>query len=277
MLTPVKNYPALLHTQKQHRTLIVADLHLGWEMNLAERGIYIPSQMTKILQKLLQLIEETKPNTLLFLGDVKDTIAKAGTSEWQDVPDFFEAVKRKVGDVQIIRGNHDGNLEPLLPPTVRLHPSTGIALDDTGLFHGHTWPAKKLLRCSTLVMGHVHPTAAFRDSLGFQITTPVWIKAECDAEKFAEVYAKSKHIKAVIGNSIATIKKHFNINLKVKQLIIVPFFNDFLGGRPINRRREQRSYVGPVLRSEAVDIDKAHVYLLDGTFLGTVEQLKALN
>ncbi len=275
MLAPAKNYPALLYTQKNHKTLIIADLHLGWEINLAQKGIYIPSQMQKILQKLLKLLDLTKPDTLIFLGDIKDTIAKAETGEWQDVPEFFEAITRKVSDVQIIRGNHDGNLEPLLPPTVKIHQSTGIVLDDTGLFHGHTWPAKNLLNCSTLAMGHVHPTAAFRDSLGFQITTPVWIKARCKTEEFAMAYQKSKHVK-IAGNSSAIIRGHSNIKLKVKTLLIMPIFNDFLGGRPINKKREHSGYIGPLFRSKAVDIDKAEVYLLDGTFLGTVEQLKAL-
>jgi hypothetical protein len=34
---------------------------------------------------------------------------------------------------------------------------------------------------------------------------------------------------------------------------------------------------GPVLRSDAVDMKNAEAYLLDETFLGTIEQLKALS
>jgi hypothetical protein len=34
---------------------------------------------------------------------------------------------------------------------------------------------------------------------------------------------------------------------------------------------------GPVLRSEAVDMKNAETYLLDGTFLGTLEQLRTLS
>lgn len=276
MLTPVKNYPALLYRQKQRKTLIIADLHLGWEINLAKKGIYIPSQMPKIRQKLLQLINTTKPNTLIILGDVKHTIAKAEPGEWRDIPEFFETLKAEIDEIQIIRGNHDGNLEPLLPPTIQFHPSTGIPLNTIGLFHGHTWPSKKLLQCKTLIMGHIHPTVAFRDSLGFQITTPVWIKAKCDTEKLASAFLKSKHIK-ITSNLTATIKKHFDIEPKVKQLLIMPCFNDFLGGRPVNRKREHKRYIGPVLRSEAINIDRAEVYLLDGTFLGAIKQLKVLN
>jgi hypothetical protein len=276
MLTPVKNYSALLHTQKKHKTLIIADLHLGWEINLIKKGIHVPSQTSKILQKLIQLINKTRPNTLIILGDVKHTIAKAEPGEWKDIPEFFETLKSKIVKVEIIRGNHDGNLEPLLPPNIQLHPSTGITLNTIGLFHGHTWPAKKLLTCDTLVMGHAHPTVAFRDNLGFQITTSVWIKAKCDTKKLAAAYVNRKHIKTT-GDPVTAFKTHFNMKPKAKQLFIMPCFNDFLGGRPVNKKRKNRSYIGPVLRSEAVNMDKAEVYLLDGTFLGTIQQLKALS
>ena len=71
------------------------------------------------------------------------------------------------------------------------------------------------------------------------------------------------------------------VKLNVSQLFIMPSFNQFLGGRPINERRKGKkktgAYIGPVLRSGCVNIDDAEVYLLDGTFLGTVDQLKALS
>ncbi len=273
MLVPIKDYPALLHTQKQRKTLIIADLHLGWEVNLAQKGIYVPSQTQKILQKLLQLVNITKPNTLIILGDVKHTIAKAEPGEWRDIPEFFEAIKTKINDIQIVRGNHDGNLEPLLPQTTQLHPSTGIVLDAAGIFHGHTWPATRLLLCKTLVMGHVHPTVVFRDSLGFQIAIPAWIKAKFDIKRLTKTYLSKNSRKAKV---ITNAQKN-RMEFKVEQLIILPCFNSFLGGKPINKKNRRRSYIGPVLRSGAVDINKAEAYLLDGTLLGTIERLKTLS
>jgi hypothetical protein len=73
------------------------------------------------------------------------------------------------------------------------------------------------------------------------------------------------------------IKKRFKITPKVKQLLIMPCFNEFLGGRAVNQKGKRRKYIGPVLRSEAININEADVYFLDGTFLGTVKQLKALS
>ena len=62
----------------------------------------------------------------------------------------------------------------------------------------------------------------------------------------------------------------------------MPSFNDFLGGRPINETRPRKeigaeALIGPVLRSEAVDVDNSELYLLDGTYLGTLNQLRSFN
>jgi len=281
LLSPVPPFPALLIRRGRERVLVVADLHIGWEVALAQEGIHVPSQTPKMLNKLLQLIDLSKPTRLLFLGDVKHTIARVELGEWRDIPDFFEAVSKKVNAVQVILGNHDGNLEPLLPPNVEILPSTGVALGDVGLFHGHAWPTPELLGCRSLVMGHIHPTVAFRDPLGFRITAQVWVKAKLNGEKFAKALLKGLGVRAD-SNVVKLLRERFNVRLKATQLFILPYFNEFLGGRPINRKGGERyarsiEYLGPVLRSGNVDIDNAETYLLDQTFLGTVNQLKSLS
>jgi len=280
-LIPIRPFPAMLLRKGSERVLIVADLHVGWEVTLAEKGVHVPSQTPKILGRLTQLIESYKPTSLILLGDIKHTIAKVEIEEWRDVPDLFEALCKKVQDIKVIPGNHDGNLEPLLPETVKILPPTGTVLGNTGLFHGHTWPAPELLGCQNLITGHVHPMLAFRDPLGFRVTRQVWVKANCDSAKLARSLLKHLNIKAE-ADPVITWRKHFNLRLKASKFLIIPSFNDFLGGQPINekglgRSVKSRAFIGPVLRSGSVDIDQAEAYLLDGTFLGTVDQLRTLS
>jgi len=129
-------------------------------------------------------------------------------------------------------------------------------------------------------MGHVHPVVAFRDPAGFRITKQVWVKANCDRTKLAQVLLQKRKIK-IEKNVEETLLKYYKIKPKTSQLFIMPSFNDFLGGRPLNKRKlgrvESEKIVGPVLRSESVDVENAETYLLDGTFLGTLSQLKILN
>jgi len=278
MITPLIPYPAALIKTRKTTTLVIADLHIGWEIALSQKGIHVPTQTPKLLQKLKHLILTYKPEKLLILGDVKHTIATAQTGEWHDIPNFFDELKKQTKEICVIRGNHDGNLEPLLPENIKILPATGSTVGEVGLFHGHRWPSPALLKCKTLVMAHVHPIVAFRDPAGFRITRQVWVKMECNGTKLAETLLKKNRIK--IEKSVeGTLRKHYKIKPETSQLFIMPSFNEFLGGRPLNKRKPSGTaiIVGPVLRSKAVNMENAEIYLLDGTFLGTLNQLRTLS
>lgn len=279
MIIPLTPHPVALVKTEKTRTLVVADLHIGWEIALSEKGIHVPTQAPKLLQKLKTLIKKYKPEKLLILGDVKHTVATAEIGEWHDIPDFFNELKVHVEEIQIIRGNHDGNLEPLLPEGIKILPSSGTIISEVGFFHGHRWPSPTLLKCKTLVMGHIHPTVAFRDPAGFRITRQVWVKAKCDKNQLAKILLQKNKIK-IEESPKKTLFRHFKIKPKTSQLFIMPSFNDFLGGKPLNEKNIEKEasgkVVGPILSTEAVDLRNAEVYLLDGTFLGSLTQLEIL-
>jgi uncharacterized protein len=280
MLSVLWPHPAAMIKVQKTKTLLIADPHIGWEIALQEKGIHVPSQTPKILSKLTAIITEYRPDRLVILGDVKYTVIASEIGEWHDVPDFFAKLQSCVQAISIVRGNHDANIEPLLPETVKLLPATGEVIGDIGVFHGHKWPSPALLGCKTLVMGHLHPVVVFRDPAGFKITRQVWMKANCDSEALAKILLQ-KHAVKIEGSVAKNLQKHYNVKLKAKELFIMPSFNDFLGGRPINETRPRKEIgaevlIGPVLRSEAVDVDNSELYLLDGTYLGTLNQLRSL-
>lgn len=78
-----------------------------------------------------------------------------------------------------------------------------------------------------------------------------------------------------------TVKERCGVELRVARCLFVPPFNDFLGGRPINvkphfgSRWTKTDRFGPLLRGGIVNMNEAEVQLLDGTYLGTVRQLRA--
>ena len=280
MLNLLLPQPAALVKTSKTKTLLIADPHLGWEMQLQKKGIHIPSQTPKILNKLTAIITEYKPDKLVILGDVKYTVVSHEFGEWQDIPDFFTKLSGCIGNIAVVRGNHDANLEPLLPENVEFLPATGAVIGNVGVFHGHKWPSPALLGCKTLVMGHLHPVVVFRDPTGFKIMRQVWMKAKCDPEALAKIILQKSGVKSA-GSVAETLKKNYNIKAKATEIFIMPSFNDFLGGRPINETRPRKeigseALIGPVLRLEAVDVDEAELYLLDGTFLGTLNQLRQL-
>jgi metallophosphoesterase superfamily enzyme len=228
---------------------------------------------------LLKLIKTAKPTQVTFLGDIKDAITKVSMEEWKDIPEFFETIQKQVPDLQVVLGNHDGNLEPLLPEKVKIIPPSGTSFGDVGLFHGHAWPAPELLECRSLITGHVHPTVAIRDPMGIRMTKQVLIKAQCNGKQLAKTLHKYLGTK---NRDLTGVPEEPNkAKVNVMQLFIMPSFNQFLGGRPINEKRKGKkktdAYIGPILRSGCVNMNEAEVYLLDGTFLGTVNQLKSLS
>lgn len=257
---------------------MVSDLHLGWEKILSQRGVHVPSQTPKIKQFLIKSIKESKSSHLILLGDVKDAITKISIEEWKDIPEFFEDISKEVADIEVVLGNHDGNLEPLLPESVKINPPAGIVFGDIGLFHGHSWPAPELLSCRSLVIGHVHPTVSIYDPKGLWMTQQVFVKLPCDGEKLAKMLLNYLGSKGAI-KATGIRKEQHRVKVGVSQLFILPSFNQFLGGRPINERGVKKvdPYIGPILRSGCLSINDAEAYLLDGTFLGTVKQLKSLN
>ncbi len=282
-INPIRPFPALLLEVDSKRVLIVADLHIGWEVTLTQRGVHVPSQTPKMLDKMLRLVEKTNPTEIIFLGDVKYTVSGIEIEEWRDIPHFFEAIQKKVPTIQVIPGNHDGNLEALLPQPVEILPYTGTTLGDVGLFHGHAWPAPELLKCRRLVTAHVHPMVTFRDPMGFRITSQVWVKAKVDARELARSLLKHLGIKKhACSQPEGLFKERFKVKPRASQLFMIPSFNDFLGGRAINKKRRDKGgkaipFIGPILRSGSVRMEDAEIYLLDGTFLGTISQLRSLS
>ena len=269
---PVVPNPSLLIETKTERILVIGDLHIGWEISLMEKGINIPSQVWRISDELLKIVNKCEPNRIIFLGDVKHSIPRISLEEWKAVPDFFKNIQNIVNDISVIKGNHDGGLESLIPPSVKIVPSTGLVVGKKrkiGLFHGHAWPAPEVLTSELLVMGHVHPVIWFRDKLGTWMIKQVWIKGRCDNQKLAKGYLK--YLKVKTGENPRVTLRRRGIQLNEPHLIIMPTFNNLIGG--ISLKRFQKRLVGPFLGSGSVNVDDSEVYLLDGTYLGTTKQV----
>jgi putative SbcD/Mre11-related phosphoesterase len=272
---PVSPYPALLFKEGTERTIIVADLHIGWEISLVAKGIHIPSQMARILARLTEVVRKAKPTRLILLGDIKQTVPRISTEEWKNVPEFLEAVQKMVEDVIIVPGNHDGDIEPLTPRSIQITPADGIILgkkSKLAIFHGHAWPKPEALSADILVMSHIHPVVRFQDRMGLWTVKQVWVKGRCDGTKMAEGYLKYSNIRSKIDPK-EMFQKRFDVEPRDNRMIIMPTFNDLIGGLSVNRLT--RRLKGPILGSSGVDFGATELYLLDGTFLGTVNQFTA--
>lgn len=234
-----------------------------------------------MIENLKKLIEHTNPKHLFIIGDIKHSIKKVELAEWQEIPLFFEAALKLVNRISIILGNHDGNMEALVPKDVELLPTSGFNINhEIGMIHGHAWPKPEILSCKSIVMGHLHPIITIKDALGFSKSHRVWLRTKSDGKTLARGLLNNMKIK--LKDDVNKImKQKFNVILENSHLIFMPSFNDILGGRTINKQlgtdRVGKSYIGPIIKSGAVQLEEGKVYLLNGSYLGKLGALRSFS
>ena len=273
LLTP---WPAML-VEAEERILLVTDLHLGIEYELAKMGISIPYQTDRFLGELMDLVREHRPNRIVILGDMKHGVPITSFQEKREIPRFFRALLDEVERVDLVRGNHDANIQNLAPEEVEIHPSRGLILGDSyrvAALHGHAWPYPPLLTADLIVMGHNHPAVQLNTPLGVRITRRAWVRGTPVPAKLAGALL-SQGGKKPEGSPLAAFEKVFGMAMGAPQMVVMPTFNDLMGGLPVNQEAP-KSLLGPLFRSGAVDVEDFDVYLLDGAFLGKVSFLRTL-
>ena len=62
---------------------------------------------------------ETGVKELIILGDLKASIKIITKTEWDNVPYFLESLG-KLFSIYLIPGNHDGNINQLLPENINM-------------------------------------------------------------------------------------------------------------------------------------------------------------
>jgi len=173
-IQPIPNEPALFFKEK--RILIVADLHIGIERELREKGLQVSSQTKSMTKRLVSLIKKYHPQKIILLGDIKHNIPTSTIQERTDVKRFIETIQ-SYGAIHILPGNHDGNIKRLLPSDIFLHPSDGFVFENIGFIHGHRWPKEEMMHCKYVILGHTHPTIMLTDRLGYKTTKKMMIQA----------------------------------------------------------------------------------------------------
>jgi uncharacterized protein len=254
-LMPLIDAPALV-ARGEEVSLVLADIHLGIEHDLYYSGINIPSQLAKRIDRILAYVEEVKPDRIILLGDIKHNVPRTSFQEEDEVPYFFAEIARHAL-VEVIPGNHDGGIERLVPksPDITLHDSRGAVIDGVAYFHGHTWPDPSLLGQKQWVISHNHPTIKLTDVVGHTVTKQAWIRARLDRDIVARNYRPEEFTWAE------------------PELFVVPSFNELCGGIAFNESFHD-DLLGPLFSSRAVHLENAEVYLLDGTFMGSVDGLR---
>lgn len=241
--------PALL-LEKPVKSIVVSDLHLGFEYELWEKGIKIPNNSWRIIQKVAKLAENVKAERIIIVGDVKHKITGASWKDQRELKKMFRYLKDRVQEILILPGNHDGGLKELLGDEAVFLPVRGyyVKEEKIGFFHGHVWPSEELLNANTIIAGHMHPVIYLKEDNNI-VRQRVWLIIKTSRHKL---------LKKARGQVT---------------LVIMPSFNEILSGKDITVVNQDNSR-SPLLRTSIFKIEEAEVITLDGVNLGLLNRLK---
>ncbi len=234
-------------------TLVISDLHIGFEEKFKSSGVNIETNIAKMAAELEAIIDQNRAEALVIAGDVKSGIDRITQSEWENVPKFLNRISKKCR-ITIVPGNHDGGLQNLVPDSVQVADINGIAIEDTLVIHGHTRPLAKFKDCNRVIMGHVHPIFQKRGNPLSGL--PVWA--------FVRL-SKKALLQEIIGEEDSMV-----------DVIVLPSFNSDLTvsgyfGEEINSERRQ----APVVR-ELRTAPEAIITTLNAEVIGDASLLPSV-
>jgi len=218
----IEPYPAVYI--KELSTIVIADLHLGYEGIMAEKGVFLPKvQFRKEMEMMKGVLQRKKADRIVLNGDVKHEFSETSYHEFREVADFLSFLRENFDEVVAVKGNHDNYLARLTGKLgVRL--CTELQLDDLLVLHGHLMPAKLPAATSCLVMAHEHPSIALYDEIG--------VKEKLSCFLYGEM-------------------------LDGRGILVLPPFSYFAQGYDLNIIPKQE-LLSPILRS-LVDVDELSV------------------
>ncbi|HDS59140.1 MAG TPA: metallophosphoesterase [Thermoplasmatales archaeon] len=151
-------------------TVVVADLHLGYEGVLRLEGVAMPRyQGDRIMQRLQRILDRYRPRRVVVNGDFKHEFGKNLQMEWREVGAALDFLSRRA-EVVLVRGNHDNFLKTIAArfevPVVEEH-----RMGEVTIAHGHRPVAGE----GRVLLAHEHPVVRLRDEVGALLTLPCYL------------------------------------------------------------------------------------------------------
>ncbi len=142
-------------------TLIISDIHIGYEEELNKKGIMIPRlSFSDISNKIKKILNKVKIKKIVITGDLKHEFGKISDQEWRDTLKFVDILMEN-NELILIKGNHDKTLD-IIAKKRKVTLVDKYIIDDVLLLHGDEIidiPTK----IKTIVIGHEHPAIALKE------------------------------------------------------------------------------------------------------------------
>ena len=237
--------------------LVISDLHIGSEIDLIKKGININSSQISqdILKEIKDLQNTYSFNGIVILGDLKSTITHISKNEWDTIPSFLKQLSIDMEEVFLIPGNHDANINLLVPESIIVCNTSGLIMEDTLLIHGHTIPEKTKFNIKKIIMGHVHPIFINPNSVIHGKRLWIYLK----------------------------VKKESIFGLQTKgiiEVIVVPTFNKYFYSlrSPYKEFKSSSTSISPLIKKLIKNdaILSGLLFTLEGSLVGGIKEIQTL-
>ncbi|HVC58719.1 MAG TPA: metallophosphoesterase [Candidatus Acidoferrales bacterium] len=202
---------------KSLKALVFSDLHLGYEGQMAKKGVFVPKvNLKKIIEHIAQAATGRDVERLIIVGDIKNDFSKVDTEEFNELYELISFAKQGKFALVLIKGNHDNFVDRYKEPfKLEIH-TQSVQMGEYFFFHGEETPRIPDEGVTTLIMGHEHPAISITNKAGRRD------KLKCF------LYGKYKK----------------------KDLLVLPAMNFFAGGTEMNVHSP--SLLSPVLTGPTV-------------------------
>ena len=225
---------------KSLNSIVVADLHLGYEGVMSKRGAFLPKvNLRKIKENMSRALAATKASSVIVDGDIKNEFSNVDVEEFNELYELVNFFKGLNVKLVLVKGNHDNFVD-------RYKGSFGIEIarqqvkiGDYLFFHGEEMP-RGVKGARMLIMGHEHPAIGIPNAIGIRK------KLRCF------LYGKYMGI----------------------PLLVLPAMNYFATGTEVNIQPKD-SLLSPIFKH--LDIDSMHAIAVgfgETIDFGTVEKLR---
>jgi putative SbcD/Mre11-related phosphoesterase len=229
------------------KTLIIPDVHIGYEEALNKQGILIPRvQFKDIMQSIERVIKNAisrykNINKIIIIGDLKHEFGMISETEWRQTLKFIDYLQRYCKDIVLLKGNHDKILGPIANKR-GLQIVENIIVDNILFMHGHELPLHVDKSVKTIIIGHEHTAISLKDGPRVErfkcFLKGRWIQKE-----------RKKELKGIIGSRKEKLKKPVD-------LIVMPSFNPIVEGTDVLQNR----LLSPFLKD--ADLNEFEVFII---------------
>jgi len=133
-------------------TVVLGDLHLGYERALEEEGMYIPRINTNSIRDALNtVVYRYEPKRIVLLGDIKHDFKRTRNEGCDEVRTIMKMLTDAT-DVIVVKGNHDNYLQNILSG-IGMMAVDYVDVCGFRMEHGHADSGKR-----PVIIGHEHPS-----------------------------------------------------------------------------------------------------------------------